>query len=78
MVNPFATGLEASQEQVQKASMFAKAAKAGSRTGMKLKRRSNDDKRKVCLYIKQNMDCKCELVGIRVLHEDIPASSICS
>jgi hypothetical protein len=76
LVNPFASGPNASAESNARACLFVRAHKAGSRKGIKQQRRRPSDKLKVCLYIKQNMGCKRDIVGMKVLHEDIPASTI--
>jgi hypothetical protein len=57
MVNPFPSGLDASLEDIARASMFAKAAREGSRKGKKQKRYDSAKKRKVCMHIKQNAGC---------------------
>jgi hypothetical protein len=78
LVNPFPVGPDVSEEALLKASRFAKAAKQDSRKGMKRRRYSPDQKLRVCLYIKQNNACKRELVGMKVLGEDLAASTVCT
>jgi hypothetical protein len=63
-------------DDLQLASRYEKEKAAVSRKGKKQIRNSNDQKLRICLHIKRNERVNFETIGMEVLNQVLPASTV--